>query len=284
MYRREFIPPPCPLRVFHINHDTISDDGAHEHHDFYELAIFTGGSCRNETQDGVSHVSTGDVVLMKPRTVHQNAGHGICNYNVLFGKEMLAAIAHDLRCLPLWKNLFEYGQYCSDTLHLGNVEFMEAVRLLDELEQEYLSRRQGWQYAVQNGFGRLLLYLLRNAVAGKSRFAGTMAAVNRTADYMERHHIEHLTLAELAAHAGMSQSGFRTIFKKAFDVSPLDYLIRLRLRHAVLLFPQPLSLSEIALICGFSDSNYLARQFRRHYGCSPREFRMLHKKELITSR
>ena len=66
-----------------------------------------------------------------------------------------------------------------------------------------------------------------------------------------------------AAHAG-------TLFRQAFDVTPVGYRNNLRLRKArELLVSSNLNVSEVAFEVGFSDALYFSRVFRRIYGATP---------------
>jgi len=81
-------------------------------------------------------------------------------------------------------------------------------------------------------------------------------------------------IAQLSKVAGMSKSSLIVAFKDATGYPPIDYLIRIRLQKAAeLLIETETSLGEIAAQCGFHDSNYLTRQFRRVYNLTPRQFR-----------
>lgn len=54
----------------------------------------------------------------------------------------------------------------------------------------------------------------------------------------------------------------------------MAWLLELRLEKAELLLRTgTLSVAETAAACGFSDSNYFSRQFRRKFGRTPRESR-----------
>ena len=91
---------------------------------------------------------------------------------------------------------------------------------------------------------------------------------------MEEHFSRALSLRELSTFSHMSESGFRHRFRELTGLSPMDYLIRLRLRRAaLLLFHDDHQITEIALETGFYDGNYFARKFRQVFGCSPRDFR-----------
>ena len=64
------------------------------------------------------------------------------------------------------------------------------------------------------------------------------------------------------------------VFKSVTGRSPIDYLLQVRLgKAAERLLKTEASIAEIAAECGFPDSNYFSRQFRRHYHCSPRDYR-----------
>ena len=72
----------------------------------------------------------------------------------------------------------------------------------------------------------------------------------------------------------MSRSTLNRNFSKAFGMTPMRYLNKLRLDHAAeLLASSNLSISEIARQCGFEDSNYFTRAFRRKFGTAPGQWR-----------
>jgi AraC-like DNA-binding protein len=71
---------------------------------------------------------------------------------------------------------------------------------------------------------------------------------------------------------GMSDRNFYRFFSRVKNESPLSYLQRLRIvKGAKLLQSTDMSVTEAAFECGFNDSSYFARQFRRILGVSPRQ-------------
>ncbi len=79
-----------------------------------------------------------------------------------------------------------------------------------------------------------------------------------------------LTVAQLSEYAHISATYFRTLFESAFGISPKSYILKLRLEHSVkLLASTTMSISEIALHSGFTDSRYYTTMFRRTYGLPP---------------
>ena len=93
-------------------------------------------------------------------------------------------------------------------------------------------------------------------------------------EYMRDHYQRAITNHQLAAAARMSLRAFERQFLAAFHLTPQKYLRKLRLRIAsrALIYAQE-SLSGIALSCGFADQSHFTREFRRHFGRTPREYR-----------
>jgi AraC family transcriptional regulator len=80
--------------------------------------------------------------------------------------------------------------------------------------------------------------------------------------------------ADLARMVRLTPCHFIRAFRNSFGDSPIEYVIRLRIRRAAkLMLSTAASLSEIALECGFSDQAYLCRLFRRVMGDSPGNWR-----------
>ncbi|QEH32601.1 HTH-type transcriptional activator RhaS [Aquisphaera giovannonii] len=92
--------------------------------------------------------------------------------------------------------------------------------------------------------------------------------------YIRDHCREPVGNAELARVAHMSVRTFERRFRDAFHLSPQKYLRRLQLRmasRALAMTRKPLA--EVSQDCGFADQSHFSREFRRHFGRTPRQFR-----------
>jgi AraC family transcriptional regulator len=96
----------------------------------------------------------------------------------------------------------------------------------------------------------------------------------QAAVWMDRHAHEPLRLGGLANAAGLSAFHFLRLFAQVLGVTPHQYLIRSRLRHAAqLLADDARSITDVAFAVGFADLSNFVRTFRRAAGVSPRGFR-----------
>jgi AraC-like DNA-binding protein len=102
----------------------------------------------------------------------------------------------------------------------------------------------------------------------------TRQAVRKAMAYVHTHFAEQISLAEIAAHVGLSEQHLIRCFRKEVGITPIDYLKRYRIRQAkTLLEAGEKSITEVALEVGFSDGSYFARVFRGEVGVSPSAYR-----------
>ena len=121
--------------------------------------------------------------------------------------------------------------------------------------------------------------LYRDAVTGRSRRPESPAGRDRrraveTALWMDAHSHEPIGLEDAALEAGLSPFHFLRLFSHVLGVTPHQYLVRSRLRHAArLLADDDRAVTEIAFDVGFADLSNFVRTFHRAAGVSPRAFR-----------
>ena len=100
-------------------------------------------------------------------------------------------------------------------------------------------------------------------------------AVQRCLAFMHRHYAQPLTLQDLSKAALRSKSHLLRTFKQQIGVSPLRYLLGLKVDRAKELILSKESLSEVAFATGFYDQSHFNRNFKRYTGLKPGQYREL---------
>ena len=104
--------------------------------------------------------------------------------------------------------------------------------------------------------------------------AGAGARLGALLDWLRAHCDEPHEIAALAVRAGMSPRSFARRFKAATGLSPLDWLLRQRVRRAQdLLETSDLPIERIGECCGFGAPETLRHHFRRVLGTTPSAYR-----------
>jgi len=106
------------------------------------------------------------------------------------------------------------------------------------------------------------------------RVGSTNAAVLDAVRAMEANVAEPVTLNDLAQSAGVSARQLNRLFTEKLGRSTMRYYRDLRLDKAQsLLRNSPLSLTEIALACGFASSSHFSRAYAESFGKPPSAYR-----------
>jgi AraC family transcriptional regulator len=127
--------------------------------------------------------------------------------------------------------------------------------------------------------GQLAVYILRrhahvlfrepNGIDGLS-----FAQERVVRDYVHRHLAERISLDDLAASVALSRFHFARRFRRSFDTSPHEFVLRQRVAQAKeLLARTDTPLPAIAFGCGFADQSHLNRVFKSQVGTTPGRFR-----------
>ena len=92
--------------------------------------------------------------------------------------------------------------------------------------------------------------------------------------YIQHHFTENIAINNLASECGLSLRQFERKFKEQLRITPRELIIKMRIQLACDKLQNPKNeLSEIAYTCGFYDQSALTRQFKKHMGITPSQYR-----------
>ncbi len=150
----------------------------------------------------------------------------------------------------------------ADPATLLGVNFCSLAELAGIADEEDLAR---WV--------RHMLETLIEAIRANDRYPHSLLLA-RALSYMRDNLGRNLRRDEVARHAGVSPGHFSEVMTERMGRSFSDMLAQMRVERAKDLLRQTrLSLSAIALECGFCDQSHLTKVFRRLTGQPPGAFR-----------
>jgi AraC-like DNA-binding protein len=156
----------------------------------------------------------------------------------------------------------------------------QISKCVSEIIKEYDSQGLGYELAVKAYIYRLIVLLLRghvDKILSSREFAAKINGLKRfdtVLQYISTHYSEKISVNELAETANITVYYFCRMFKQITGKTMTDYLNEFRLEKSTdYLKKNDLTVTEIALKCGFDSVNYYSRLFRRYYHVSPTMFR-----------
>ncbi len=165
----------------------------------------------------------------------------------------------------------------------------QLISLLEQIADEYVHCRPFYETYIHSLLINFFIILGRNLNQQENKVLPMNNHIQHKyienilsiCKYINDHCTEDLTLIELSTLAGFSKYHFSRIFHEYAGSSYYNYLIKCRILHAETLLCDPsLSITDIAMQCGFNCSSSFNRNFRKLKNCSPKEFRSMYRSKI----
>jgi AraC family transcriptional regulator, melibiose operon regulatory protein len=102
--------------------------------------------------------------------------------------------------------------------------------------------------------------------------------VDRMAGYIAQEYRDPITLDDVAEAVGLHPDYAASLFRKSFGVTPTRFILQHRIMHAQReLVTSDAKILKVALDAGFGSLSRFNAAFRSICGCSPREYRTMHR-------
>lgn len=244
-------------------------------HSELEITAITKGEGQFFINNQEFLVKEGDVLFIPSENIHLATSTNrkpAAYFSIVFSPECFS-ISRSNRIYssyisPVLENKVSFAEYLDGSEDWHRVAF-ELAREIDEYYQ-----LSGRELLCQSSLLKLWSLYFDHSTPGVSKPDLQGMRIKATIDYMHHHFQESLFIKDLSHVANMSEGHYSRTFKGYMKISPLDYLIRLRIDESIkLLQSSSLSIGEIALCCGFNDFSYFGKCFKRRMNCSPKDYR-----------
>lgn len=248
------------------------------YHDEYELHLIVRTHGKVFVGDYIGHFEPGHLVLTGPRLPHNwistdvpPEGVSLRDQVLQFHDEPLrraAELITDLReVLPLLERARHgiefFGMSDRAAGRLARIKATHGLRRLTEFLEFLGELAECSDYR-----------LLSSMPLQSSEDEPAQARVSSIVDYITDNATKPLSMAEISARAGMSESQFSRFFRKATGNTFTDFVNRVRVTRACqLLMDTDQYITNVCYDAGFNNVANFNRRFLEIKGMTPKEFR-----------
>jgi len=226
----------------------------------YYLIYVIQGTLKGSNPDGEATINAGEVVVMPPKKSYSfvcyadGAVYFLCVH--FTGSQALEMLnKYGISTFPKVNKLSSSNQ-----IQKRFKSLFDAFSLEDEYRI----------YELANLLERIFIEIAR-AIKNKESDGITLSKSLR---YINEYYTSEIRITDLAKMENMCMTAYNMTFKKQFGISPVKYIIGLRIQLASeLLKTSNISIKEISLMSGYDNFNYFSRIFKGYTGKAPSEYR-----------
>ena len=223
--------------------------------------------------DQVLDLRVGDVMLIGEGAIHGGEPED-CEYDcIVFDPGLLT---REDACKRGMRSVLGYNIHLRRESLEGDPAFMRAVDTLFNCVGTGVACREIQVMAALYGFFGQLVLNRDGATADVAapRFSQKAEQLKPALEYIETHYGQPITLDALARLSGLSPKYFCRFFRAIVHRSPIDYVNYYRVECAShFLTTTDMTVAEIAQHCGYNDSSFFIKQFRKYKGTTPKHYR-----------
>lgn len=239
------------------------------YHPDYEVYYLTGGCCRYFIGNKTYRLNTGDLVVIPPGIIHKVIYESETHSRRLFN---CTADYIPNSVLDVIDQIMHFSPTADISRQVAAIyrRISEAVSHPDRFQEDTIR------------CNTMQLFLLMAKTASDASIAPTSSPfIEQAVTYIHTNYMYRLTLSDTAKHCAVSPEHLSRVFKKetGFGFSEYLNLYRLKKAESLLTGGQIKSISQVALLCGFNDSNYFSVSYKKMYGVAPSQVYMQSKQE-----
>ena len=227
-------------------------------HEQYGIGLMQRGGHRSASGRGIVEAGPGDIITVNPAEVHDGSPIGSAGraWRMLYVEpSLIAEAATDIAESATW-----HGEFSTPVVHDRRLA-LRFARLFHAATQAAAN-----QFQLDEALLCLLAPLIRRPATAP---AAAPSAIRAARSRMDDDPAAAVSLAELAAAAGLSRYQFLRAFAQWTGLTPHAYLVQRRVHLARQLIGRGTRPADAAAASGFADQSHMTRAFVRSFGIGP---------------
>lgn len=157
-------------------------------------------------------------------------------------------------------------------------------QLFRQIIQELQLCRPNYEELLSLYLRHIFLLMNRSVKEGQKTGSDIRNEIERATHYFNEHYSAEINIEEYAKSRHFSTCWFIRNFKQIVKVTPMQYILSLRMMNAQnLLENTDYNITEIAETVGYDNPLYFSRLFHKHTGLAPSAYRKLRREHPATS-
>ena len=146
--------------------------------------------------------------------------------------------------------------------------------LFRQMIKELQLKRNGFDEILNMNLRQVLLLTSRYISEGGGLGSEVLSEVERAVYYFNENYHTNISIEDYAEKRHMSACWFIRSFKQVIKMTPMQYILSLRITNAVsLMDTTSYNMSQIASAVGYDNALYFSRVFKKHTGFTPKHYR-----------
>ncbi|MCK5852692.1 helix-turn-helix domain-containing protein [bacterium] len=247
-------------------------------HSFDELVIVLGGSAIHIVDDQEYPIIRGNVFVVAGKEKHGYIQtQNLQLINIIYKQEFFEILKKKYANLSGFNTLFVHEPFYrknhkfKSKLHLNSSQIREISPFINYALSQQENNREGTSAIIQCIVEIIIINICKYFSEVKSSKPKTLLKISEAINYLDQNFNKPISNEMLANITDMPHSSFRYSFKKITGLSPIDYLIKLRIEKSVEIMEKntDINVTNIAFSTGFDNCSYFTRQFKKIVGVSP---------------